>query len=470
MGLAERIVWAVPALGNLAATFRGWQFHRQRHGPVYRRTVVEILERDTWPRERILAFQEQELRRLTRHAATRVPHYRKVFEQRGLSPDDIQTVADLPKLPCVEKQTLRQDRLRFVDETVPVDRMLSARTSGSTGVPVRLLMTREAVQMHNAYLEARCRRVAGAQFGRRPFVMFGPQNIVLPGRAKPPFWVYNHVWKQLYMSTLFLSDRYLPAYVAEIRRRQYHMIMGFPFSLYTLARFMTENNEPPLSFETAITSGEMLYPEWRLVIEEAFGCRVFDQYGCSENCVFAAECPEGNMHLSPEYAVVEVVDEKNQPLPPGEVGELLCTRLLNYGQVLIRYRVGDRGALSAEPCPCGRPLPVLKSLDGRSGDALITRDGRRLSRVSSLMSGVQTVAAWQIVQDDIDRFRIRVVTDPEFSPGDSERLKRNLAVDLGDAQIDVEPVDEIERTAAGKAILLVCNVPTERVSEVTSRD
>ena len=92
----------------------------------------------------------------------------------------------------------------------------------------------------------------------------------------------------------------------ELRRRPYHAIMGFPSSLYLLARCTLEQDVPPLRFEVAITSGELLMPEQREVIERAFGCRVSDQYGCSENCVFAAQCPEGSMHVSPDFGVLEV--------------------------------------------------------------------------------------------------------------------------------------------------------------------
>ena len=162
------------------------------------------------------------------------------------------------------------------------------------------------------------------------------------------------------------------------------------------------------------------------------------------------------------------VDDDGNQLPAGEVGQIVCTGLLNFGQALIRYRVGDRGAVAPGPCACGRPLPVLQSLDGRSGDAFILSDGRRFSRIGSLLGDVHTVAEWQIVQEDIDQFVVRVVTDPGFSDADVEAIKRNLSGDLGDATITVEQVQATERTSNGKVKLIVCRVPQEKIQAVIS--
>ncbi len=469
MGLLERIVWAVPPLGNLAATYCGWQRSRQRYGRVYRATVAALRERDQWPAARLQEYQQQRLQHLVHIAAAHVPHYRELFRQRDLSAADIRTVADLPRLPALEKSLLRDDPLRCVDERRQSRKLVAMRTSGTTGIPARLYMTPESIQMNYAYFEVRCRQVAGMQFGREPYVMLGARSISNVQRSRPPFWAYNYAWKQLYMSVYHLSAQNMPAYLAALRRRPYQAIMGFPYSMQLLAQYARDARGPQIRFESAISSGEMLLPEWRATIEQTFGCRVYDQYGCSENCVFVSECPEGRLHISSDFGVVEIVDDDDQPLPVGQVGQVLCTGFLNEAQPLIRYRVGDYGALSPEPCPCGRPFPVLQSLEGRSGTALVTVDGRPLSTawVNELLTGVDTVTEWQIVQDSIDHHRIRVVVAETFSQQDSDRLVRNLAAYVGAARIDVELVDSIERSSSGKAALLVCQVPPDEIAAVT---
>ena len=458
--LATRLFWAVPALRDVAATLKGLQLHRQRYGRLYHDTIATIETRDTWTRDALLAYQEEQLRRVVKHAVAHVPFYRKMFMERGLSADDIACVEDLRKLPMVSKADVRVDPMRLVDETKRRTDLIMESTIGTTGTPLTLYKTSESLQLTYAYFEARCRRPAGLQFGRKPYVMFGAQYVAPVTRTRPPFWCYNHVAKQLYMSVHHLAAAYLKSYCAEIRRRPYHAIMGYPSSLLALAQYVLKADEEGITFDTAITSGEVLYPKHRAIIEKAFECRVFDQYGCSENCVFAAECGEGNLHLSPEHGVVELLDSQGHPVPAGESGEIVCTGLINDAQPLIRYRVGDMGAMSPRACACGSPLPVLESVDGRTGiQAFVLPDGRRISRVGDPAAGVEGVLESQLVQEAIGRFSIRVVPAPEFSDADRNRLKENLRRDVGNARIDIELVAEIERTAAGKALFLISKVP-----------
>ncbi len=457
MSLALKLLHAWPVLGDLAATVRGWQLNRQRYRAVYHRTLTEFEERNTWPLERLLEYQQQRLQALVAGAAHHVPYYRRLFAERGLRPADIQTVADLPKLPPLDKHKLRHDPHDLVDERCDPRRLVRSQTSGTSGVPVQLYADTDALQQHYALYEVRCRRAAGMHFGRDPYVMLGARAVVSPRRTRPPFWIYNHAWKQLYMSIYHLADQHLPAYIDALRARPYQAIMGFPFPIYLLARHAVHMGCPPLPIEAAITSGEVLRPEWRATIERGLGCRVFNQYGCAEQCVFAAECPHGGMHLSIDTCVVEVVDDEDRPVPVGQSGHLLCTGLLNTAQPLIRYRIGDRAALSGECCPCGSPLPLIHALEGRSGDELQLPDGRRVSFVSSslVMAGLETVAQWQLVQEALDHVVLRVVAESEFTAEDERRLRDNLRRELGDVRIDIERVDTIERTAAGKAILFV---------------
>jgi len=451
----ERIIWAVPALGNLAATFYGWKLQRHRYGSFYHQTVSEILERNTWSKEHLLEYQNKQLHHLICHAVEQIPYYRERFSQLGLSPEDIKTISDLQKLPILEKSQLREDPLRFLDERLNPKTLHSDRTTGSTGTPVKIFKTSEVLQRHYAYFDVRCRRTAGVAFGREPYVMFGVQIVTPPSRTRPPFWCYNYVHQQLYMSVFHLSPSYLSSYCREIRKRSYHAIMGYPSALHTLAQYVLDTGEKGIQFRTAVTSGEVLHPHHRRVIEQAFGCRVFDQYGCTEICVFAAQCREGAMHISPDYGVLEVVDDSGKPVPSGTVGQIICTGLLNDAHVLIRYRLGDRGALSDEPCRCGSPLPVLKSIEGRTSDVFILSNGRRLGILGDEMYGVKCVSEWQLIQEAPDLFSMRVVPAKGYTASDSEQILRNLSHDLPGVKINIKIVSAIEQRPGGKRALYV---------------
>jgi phenylacetate-CoA ligase len=464
--LKLRLVWAVRGLPDLAATVQGWRLGRQRFGPVFRVALAEIIARESWSPERMAAYVDEQLRALVRLAATRVPYYRALFRRLGLHPDDIRTVTDLTCLPVLEKQVVRETPELLVDETLAPAELRRGSTSGTTGTPLRLFHTDRTIQLNYAYYHARCLRVAGIEFGRRPYVMLGGRRLVPPGRSKPPFWCYNYAWKQLYMSSYHLSRSHLGAYVAELRRRPYCGIMGFPSSLYALAQYVLEHGEEPLRLGTATTSGEMLYPEHRAVIERGLGVRVFDQYGCNECAVFAVEGPDGQMYVSPDYGIVEVLGADGQPLPAGEVGELVCTSLINHTQVFLRYRIGDRGALEPSRSPDRPAFPILRRLEGRSNAALVLRDGRRITRLGPALSGVAHIRECQIVQEDWDRFCVRIVPARGYQPHDGEQICRNLTGYLGPVDVRVVLEEQIERTRGGKFETLVCRLTPEQLAEV----
>jgi phenylacetate-CoA ligase len=453
--LGEEIVWAVPALGNLAATFYGWKLHRYRYGRLYRQTVSELLDRSTWSKEEILEVQNKRLHHLLHHAVEHVAYYRELFRQLSLSPEDIKTVSDLQKLPILEKSQVREDPLRFVDERLDPQKLKCDRTTGTTGTPIKIFKTSAVLQRHYAYFDVRCRKLAGMVFSHEPYVMLGAQIVAPPSRTHPPFWCYNYVHQQLYMSVFHLSPLYLSYYCQEIKKRPYHAIMGYPSALNTLAQYVLDTGQNGLKFRTAVTSGEMLHSHQRRTIQRAFGCQVFDQYGCTEICVFAAQCPEGSMHLSPEYGLLEIVDDAGQTVPAGTTGQFICTGLLNDTQVLIRYRLGDRGALTDEQCRCGSSLPVLKTIDGRAGDVFVLQDGRRLGRLGDTMYGVTNVAEWQLIQEAPDLFTMRVVPAKGYSPADSEQILRNLRHDLPGVNVHIKTVPAIEQGPGGKRALFV---------------
>jgi phenylacetate-CoA ligase len=161
------------------------------------------------------------------------------------------------------------------------------------------------------------------------------------------------------------------------------------------------------------------------------------------------------MHLSPEYGLLEIVDDAGQTVPAGTTGQFICTGLLNDTQVLIRYRLGDRGALTDEQCRCGSSLPVLKTIDGRAGDVFVLQDGRRLGRLGDTMYGVTNVAEWQLIQEAPDLFTMRVGPAKGYSPADSEQILRNLRHDLPGVNVHIKTVPAIEQGPGGKRALFV---------------
>lgn len=430
-----------------------------RFSAEYDQLVEQIVSREGWTAEQFRVHQSRQLREVVELATTRVPHYREMFAKTGVVWRDIRTPEDLPRLPILDKAAVRAEPLRFLDETLDRRKLALMHTSGTTGTPLDIYRSSGQQATAFAYLDARLHRQAGLRRRGNRSVSIGGSLVTAPGRTKPPFWVLNRRWQQLYMSSYHLSEANLPAYVQGLREFGPDYIEGYPSSVYAVARHIVDHGLAPVPMRAAFTTAETLFDYQRQAIAQAFGCRTYNQYGCGEMCLFAAECEAGSMHLSPEVGIVEIVDDAGQPLPAGQVGQVVCTGLVNRVQPFFRYRLGDLASLSATPCTCGKGMPVLERIEGRIDAVLVTRDGRRVGRLDPVFKGARGIAEAQIVQDDYDAFRIRIVPSSQYTDADGKAVVASLMERVGQANVRVEIVRQIERTAAGKFLAVVSNLP-----------
>jgi len=451
--LKQRIYWKCPAfLQSLLASWHARRLDRERFGPAYGEVLRDIATREGWSAEQFADYQRRELVEVVRHAARKVPYYRRAWPDAGVDPESIQGPEDLPRLPILEKDIIREDPVSLIDETLDPASLIVLHTSGTTGTPLELYRDVWQNSALSAYITARFHRQAGVERRRNRSVSVGGHMVTDPARAKPPFWVYNRLWRQLYMSSYHLARRHLGAYVERIRRFRPDYIEGYPSSVYAIARHVVENDLAPVPMKACFTTAEPLLEHQRRAMERAFACRTYDQYGCGEMAVLACECPDGALHLNPEFGIVEVLDNEDRPLPAGESGQLVCTSLINRVQLLIRYRIGDWGAIGTDNCSCGSGRPVLGRIEGRMGSVLVAPDGREIGEaaLSLLYYGVTGVAETQITQESSDRFRVRLVPGRDYTETQGRKVVANLAQRLGPVDIRLEIVDRIERTPSGK--------------------
>lgn len=464
--IKQRLYWRAPnCVKNWMASRYARQKDRERFGPAYERIVLEIAERDRWSSEQLTEYQRRSLVEVIRHAAEKVPYYRETWREAGVDPASIRGPEDLPRLPILEKDVVRNDPLRLIDETQDRRRLIVGHTSGTTGTPLSLYRNVAQSSTAFAYADARWHAVVGLRRRRNASISIGVHLVTAIERTRPPFWVHNRRWNQLYMSSYHLSPRYLDTYVDAIRLFGAEYIEGYPSNVYAIARYIIDKKLEPIPMKACFTTAETLFGYHRQAVLEAFGCRTYDQYGSAELVVFGAECEHGSMHLSPEIGVVEVVDDDDRPLGPGQVGQLICTSLVNHTQPFIRYRIGDLGSLSKESCPCGSPLPLLGHIEGRVDAVLITRDGRRIGRLDPVFKNAHGIAEAQIVQNDYDKFVIRIVATEDYTEAHGRMVINRLSKRVGGGDIRIETVDRIERTSAGKFKAVICNLPDKEADQ-----
>jgi len=432
---------------HAAVTAYGLYWRQLRFGPGYPQFVQQYQERERFTKNQWLSWQAEQLKNLLPVCVNHVSHYRDHWtepqKQAALS-------GDLSVLPLLEKDPMRASPKAFLREDIHPSHPQVFLTSGSTGTPISSYYTIPELRESLALREVRSARWAGVSFSM-PRATFSGRLIEPDPESKGPFYRFNVVEKQVYFSAFHLRPDTALQYVEALKRHKIQWGTGYAVSYYLLARFMLEKNIPAPNLKAIITTSEKLTPEMRAVMEQAYGCRVYEEYSTVENAIFASECEYGRLHVSPDVAVVEILRSDGSPCVSGEAGEVVVTTLSRTYQPLIRFRLGDVATWDPDPCPCGRQMPVLKEVLGRIEDVVVGPDGRQMVRFHGIFANQPHIREGQIVQEALDRIRVKVVTTDGFGEGDVNDITHRIHQRLGPlVNVIVEPVSSIPRTKAGK--------------------
>jgi phenylacetate-CoA ligase len=241
-----------------------------------------------------------------------------------------------------------------------------------------------------------------------------------------------------------------------LNTQQPKLIIAYVDSMFELARFAEREQMPIRPQAAIITSAGTLTAFMRETIERVFQCRVFDRYGSREVGDIAGECAaHRGLHIFPWGCYVEVVDDEGTPLPAGREGKILVTCLSNYAMPLIRYEIGDRGSLSADPhCGCGRARQTLKSIAGRNDDIFRMRDGTQIEGgyFGMLLYARPWVLKCQVIQKSYTSLLFKIKkAEHGCTPQELADITSKARTLMGEAcQIDFEFVDDIPSSRSGK--------------------
>jgi phenylacetate-CoA ligase len=406
-----------------------------------------------WDRDRLNEARRASIHRLIEIAHSEVPYFREAMNQRGLTPSDISAPEDLCLLPISTKDSLSQGYPDRVSRSTG-QKTYKAHTSGSTGRNFVVLEDAETAGWYRASFLLSL-QWAGWCIGERHLQTGMSLNRSTDRRLKD-FFLKCH-----YFSAYELSDFNLDQALDVLEQRAIQHLWGYPGSLSCLARRAREvgwNQD----LQTVVSWGDKVFSSERKEIEEVFGCRLFDTYGCGEGIQVAAQCGgKVPYHVHSLDVIVEYVDEKGDPVAAGETGEILLTRLHPGPMPLIRYAVGDVGRAGSTPCDCGRAFDVMEDIDGRSADLVLTPDGNRL--IIHFFTGIfehyEEIQQFQIVQDEVDELLLKIVPGKEFSGETEARLVRDLEDHgLRGMNIRVNLVPGIPVGPAGKRRFVLSNV------------
>ena len=396
--------------------------------------------------EEILAYQLRTLTELIRYAASFVPYYSDTWSS-NLTALEPRSLDDIRRLPLLEKTLVRKQSAQFHSASDPG--RLTVGTSGSTGMPLRVRCSAQALRRNYAHF-FRLRDLLGVGNGAR-CATFAGRTLVRAERDTPPFWRRNWSSNTLLFSTYHLSPDTVGQYLERLARQRPQLIDSYPSALGLVADAALRYPEFRVRPKAIITSSETLLAAQRQKAEEAFQCKVTDQYGAAEMTTFIAQCEAGTYHAWPSYGIVEVLVD-GRPAKAGERGELVTTGFVNWSMPLVRYRTGDFVVLG-DGCSCDSPYPTLASIEGRADDVVVTPSGRHVGRLDPAFKGLpeDSLVEAQIVQRQIDLIEVRYVPGPRFLPDHLVSLGRELERRLGpEMRIRMVEIARIPRGPGGK--------------------
>lgn len=423
-------------------------------------SIRKKLEKSQWQSpEQLVEAQQLRLQTFIKTITEHVPFYRDLFAQKQLAPQDVKTVADLSKLPFLDKATIAANFEALKSDIAgPLSRF---NTGGSSGQPLIFLLGNERVS-HDVAEKWRATRWWDVDIGDKEIVAWG-SPIELGAQDKVRL-IRDKLFRSELIAAFDLTPEKILAFIEQIRQTKPAMLFGYPSVFDLLAKTAEKQGIKmnDLGIKVAFVTSERLYPYQRENIERVFGCPVANGYGGRDAGFIAHQCPQGGMHLSFEDIVVEIIDREGNPLPPGQSGEIVVTHLGTSEFPFVRYRTGDIAVMSDKQCACGRGLPMLESIEGRSTDFVVAADGTILHGLSLIyiLRDMETVDAFKIVQESKTLTRVQVVSktgsvDQQMRDTISQGFKARLG---NDVEIEIESVDDIAPEKSGKYRYVISKV------------
>lgn len=420
----------------------------KKHHSVALRKEMECSQ--WWPRERLQTFQGERLKAFMQDIARHVPYYRKLFSGLNVDPSAMDSVNKLSALPFLTKSIIReQGEALKADDARALSRF---NTGGSTGEPLIFYIGKERVS-HDVAAKWRATRWWGVDIGDPEIVVWGsPIELGAQDRLRN---LRDRLFRTRLIPAFEFSSKNLDRFVDEIRRFRPRMLFGYPSSLALIARHAESKgiSMHDLGIRVAFVTSERLYEDQKSDIERIFACPVANGYGGRDAGFIAHQCPQGGMHITAEDIIVEIVDQEGNPLPPGQAGEVVITHMATRDFPFVRYRTGDVAVLDDADCPCGRGLPLLKEIQGRTTDFIMASDGTLMHGLALIYAvrDVPGVSLFKIIQESRKRTRILVVPDDKFDEQSKNRIKQDAEARLGkEAEVTIEVVEDIPREKSGK--------------------
>jgi phenylacetate-CoA ligase len=408
--------------------------------------------------EELQELQLANLRFFLQDIGSSVPYYRELFDRMKFDPGSIASISDIQQLPLTGKPEIRANTGKLkADDAVGLARF---NTGGSSGEPLIFYIGSKRVS-HDVAAKWRATRWWDVDLGDTEIVVWGsPIELGAQDRVRQ---IRDKLFRTRLLPAFEMSPEKLDGFIDTIKTVSPRMLFGYPSALAHIAQYAENRglNLTNLGTKVAFVTSEKLYDHQREKIEQVFGCPVANGYGGRDAGFIAHECPAGSMHITSEDIIVEIVDKQGNVLPIGESGEIVVTHLATRDFPFVRYRTGDVGILSLEACSCGRGLPVLKEIQGRSTDFVIAKNGTVIHGLALIyiLRDLPGISSFKVTQETLDFVRVEIVKGSDYLPSNEQSIREVFKERLGvTVAVEFEYCNEIKPEKSGKFRYVISKV------------
>lgn len=413
----------------------------------------------SWTPEALKKHQWHVLTQLINHAFHTTKYYPQAWAEIGITdPRDVATMSDFQNLPLTSKDKINEFYIDFKSDKFSSN--IKKSTGGSTGQPFHFELnidsnTRREAIMWRGY------GWLGAGLGQKTLYLWGADvgEKSLLKTVKDD--LYHRFYNRKMLNSFKMNKGNMHEYIDDINQYKPTALVSYVNPLFELSKYILANNINIYQPKTILTGAEPLHAHQREVIEKAFKCNVYDTFGCREFMLMSAECQqEKQLHINSDHLLIETLNEQQESITSLS-GDLVITDLFNYGMPLIRYVNGDRATLLDASCPCGNPLPLMKSVDGRKLDIIKTPTGKTIpgELFPHLFKEFSSIHRFQVKQTQLNTLDIFIIP----SEGFTTQVEENIINEINkyaesELKICIKLVNHIPLTVSGKHRVTICEV------------
>lgn len=398
--------------------------------------------------------QKQRLYEVIKFSLREVPYYRDL----GLKIEEfsVETIfEDIKKFPILTKEIIRKEGTRLCPEHPLKNWTYNDTSGGTTGEPVRFCHSGIFFDYDQAG-KLLFDEWAGRKLGDSQIRLWGSERDIISGKKDWMNKIYRWCRNEMFLNAFYMSDEIMDDYVKQINHKQPKMIMAYVQSIRELAQYIEKKGIKVYAPSGIMTSAGNLDNDTYELLKRVFHCPILNRYGSREMGDMACSCEKNEgLHINVRTSYIEVLDEENNTCADEEIGDIIVTSLTEYSMPLIRYKIGDRGALTSHKCSCGRGWPLLKSINGRTVDVFKTASGKKIDGefFTHMFYEEKNVKQFQVVQDQLTHITVKLVVYDKEKVTDEfyKGLENNFRKVMGnETEFSYEFLDYIPVGKSGK--------------------